>query len=267
MKTPVRVLVVLKCLFTLTACLLAAKAFAEEPAIAQRFAQRNIEGTIVISSLHGDQTIVHNDHRAQHRFSTASTFKVFNTLIALEEKAVSGKDDVLKWDGHIYDIPEWNRDQTLETAFKVSCVWCFQELARRVGAGKYRNYIRAATYGQLHEPFEETAFWLDGTLEISAIEQIDFLKKVYSHALPFSPATYQTLRQIMRVEQTPAFSMWAKTGWATRVKPQVGWYVGYVETLNEVWFFATNIVVSDAKNLPLRRQLTLEALQVSGVID
>jgi len=36
-----------------------------------------------------------------------------NTLIALEEKAVYGKDEVLKWDGQIYDLPDWNHDQTL----------------------------------------------------------------------------------------------------------------------------------------------------------
>jgi beta-lactamase class D len=109
-----------------------------------------------------------------------------NTLIAIEEKIISEKDEVLKWDGHIYEIPDWNHDQTLESAFKVSCVWYFQELARRVGAEKYRSYLRKSAYGELREPFDETSFWLDGSLQISAIEQINFLKKVYLRTLPFS---------------------------------------------------------------------------------
>jgi beta-lactamase class D len=60
--------------------------------------------------------------------------------------------------------------------------------------------------------------------------------------------------------------MWAKTGWATRVNPQVGWYVGYIETTTDVWFFATNIEVRDEQDLPLRQQLTRDALQAKGVI-
>lgn len=101
---------------------------------------------------------------------------------------------MLKGDGRTYEFPDWNRDQTLESAFKMSCVWCFQELDRRVGAEKYRNYLRKSAYGELREPFEETTFWLDGSLAISAIEQVEFLKKVYQRSLPFSPSSYETLQ-------------------------------------------------------------------------
>nr|WP_240067735.1 OXA-198 family carbapenem-hydrolyzing class D beta-lactamase OXA-1057 [Pseudomonas oleovorans]UKC75979.1 class D beta-lactamase OXA-1057 [Pseudomonas oleovorans] len=242
-------------------------AVAEDQVLAGLFSQHGMKGTIVISSLHNEKTFIYNEPRANLKFSTASTFKILNTLISLEEKAISGKDDVLKWDGHIYDFPDWNHDQTLESAFKVSCVWCFQELARRVGAEKYRNYLRESAYGELREPFVETTFWLDGSLQISAIEQVDFLKKVYLRTLPFNATSYETLRQIMLVEKTPAYTMWAKTGWAARVKPQVGWYVGYVETPKDVWFFATNIETRDEKDLPLRQKLTRAALQAKGVIE
>ena len=242
-------------------------AVAEDQVLSGLFSQHGMKGTIVISSLHNEKTFIYNEHRANQKFSTASTFKILNTLISLEEKAISGKDDVLKWDGHIYDFPDWNHDQTLESAFKVSCVWCFQELARRVGAEKYRNYLRESAYGELREPFVETTFWLDGSLQISAIKQVDFLKKVYLRALPFNASSYETLRQIMLVEKMPAYTMWAKTGWATRVKPQVGWYVGYVETPKDVWFFATNIEIRDEKDLPLRQKLTRAALQAKGVIE
>jgi beta-lactamase class D len=256
-----------KILISFLAFLFWGQAVAEDNALAQLFAQRGIEGTIVISSLNSGQTFIHNNSRARQRFSPASTFKIPNTLISLEEGAISAKDDVLNWDGRIYEIPDWNHDQTLESAFKVSCVWCFQELARRVGVQKYRNYLRKLAYGELNEPFQETTFWLDGSLQISAMEQVEFLKKVYRLSLPFSPSSFETLRQIMMVETTPTFTLWAKTGWATRATPKVGWYVGYVETPNDVWFFATNIVTRDEKDLPLRQQLTREAFQAIEVLD
>lgn len=247
--------------------MVSALARSEDQAIAELFSQREIEGTIVISSLHGDRTVIHNDLRAARRFSTASTFKILNTLISLEEKAISGKDDVMKWDGQVYEFADWNRDQTLESAFKVSCVWCFQKMARRVGAEKYKGYLRSAAYGHLREPFEETTFWLDGSLQVSAIEQVALLKKIYLRSLPFSAASYETLRDVMLAEQTPAFTIRAKTGWAARMTPQVGWYVGYVETKDDVWFFATNLEIRREKELPLRQILTREVLQAKGIID
>jgi beta-lactamase class D len=91
--------------------LVPAMVFAEYQVMAKLFARSGVDGTMVISSLHRGRTFIHNDARANSRFPTASTFKILNTLIALEEKAVSGKDDLLKWDGHRYDFPDWNHDQ------------------------------------------------------------------------------------------------------------------------------------------------------------
>ena len=247
--------------------LFSSRVAAEDLAIANLFAQRGIDGTMIISSLNSGKTFIHNAPRSTRRFPAASTFKILNTLISLEEKAISGKDDVIKWDGHVYDLPDWNRDQTLESAFRVSCVWYFQALARRVGADKYRNYLHKSDYGELHEPFDETTFWLDGSLEISATEQVEFLRKVYRRSLPFSAFAFETLRQIMLVEKTPKFTLRAKTGWAARLNPQTGWYVGYVETANDVWFFAMNMEIRGEKDLPVRQKLTREALQEKGIIE
>ena len=238
---------------------------AEDQELAALFAQQNVKGAIVISSLRSGETFIHNEPRARQRFTVASTFKILNALIALEEKVISSKDDVFRWDGHLYSIPDWNRDQTLESAFKVSCVWCFQQLARKVGVERYRNYLVRCGYGELHGPFPETTFWLDGSLQISATEQVDFLKKIYQRSLPFSAPAYETLGQIMIVERTPAFTLRAKTGLAGNSQPQVGWYVGYVETSKDIWFFATNLEIRDDNELPLRQKVTREALEAKGV--
>jgi beta-lactamase class D len=253
-------------LISLFTILLPAFASAEDLAISSLFVQRGIDGTLVITSLKSGQTYIHNDVRASQRFSPASTFKVMNTLIAVEEKAIADERDVFKWDGHVYDLPGWNHDQTLASAFGVSCVWCYQDLARRVGAEKYALYLKQSDYGELQEHFETTMFWLDGSLQISALEQVRFLEKVVRRVLPFSEAAYGVLQQIMLTEKTPAYSLWAKTGWATKVKPQVGWCVGYVETPKDVWLFALNMVIDDEKDLPLGQELVQIALQSKGII-
>lgn len=240
---------------------------AEDREIAALFAGAGVTGTVVIASLDNRNLFIHDDVRALHRFPPASTFKILNTLVALEEGSISGKTAVLAWDGQLHSMAEWNRDQTLESAFRVSCVWCYQELARRVGTAAYRKYIAAARYGELQDPFALTDFWLDGSLLVSATEQLEFLRRLHRRELPFRGRNYDILRQIMLVETTPAYSLWAKSGWANRVAPQVGWYVGYVETGDKVWLFVSNMIIRSEADLPLRRELTVAALRAKGVIE
>ncbi len=254
-------------LFPLTLLLLFPRpATAGDPAIAGLFTRKGLEGTMVLSSLKSGRIFVHNDDRASRRLPVASTFKILNTLIALEERVATGKDHLIRWDGRRHDLADWNRDQTLESAFRVSCVWYYQELARRIGAEKYRDYLNRSGYGKLREPFDSTTFWLDGSLEISAREQADFLRQLYLRKLPFRGSSYETLREIMVAEKTPEFTMYGKTGWAASANPQIGWYVGYIETPDEVWFFALNMDVRSESDLALRKQLVREALQAKGII-
>ncbi|MDR3089283.1 MAG: class D beta-lactamase [Desulfobulbaceae bacterium] len=238
--------------------------------IAKLFSNAGVTGTIVISPINEGKTFVHDDVRAGRRFPTASTFKILNTLVSLEEDVISASD-TLEWDGVSREITEWNRDQTLESAFRSSCVWYFQELARRVGVAKYKHYLATSGYGELHEPLNETTFWLDGSLKMSATGQVEFLKKVYRRSLPFKDSSYNSLRQIMLVEQNSEYALRAKTGWATKSGPpiswHVGWYVGYVETRKGTWFFAMNMDAPDQSVLPLRQKITREALRVKGIIE
>ncbi len=70
------------------------------------------------------------------RFLPASTFKIPNTLIALEEGVIQNEKDIIEWDGEDKGWSQWNKDQSLETAFPLSCIWFYQELASRVGDKK-----------------------------------------------------------------------------------------------------------------------------------
>lgn len=241
-------------------------AHAEDSAIADLFSSAGVEGTILIESTKTGQRFVHNNARSKQAFTAASTFKVLNTLIALEEGVIAGADSAIQWNGTLYDIADWNHDQTLATAFKISCVWCYQELARMVGAAKYPTYIRDSHYGELREPFDVTQFWLDGSLTISAEQQVVFLKQLATGHLPFRASSYATMKSIMLSEETPHYRLYAKTGWATRNEPAIGWYVGYVEVADDQWLFALNIDTHGATDLPQRKQITLDALRAKGIL-
>ena len=246
---------------------MSSQAHADDGDMAAVFARHGVQGTMVLLEDRSGRSHVHDGARARRPLAAASTFKVPNTLIALEEGAASGRDHVFRWDGRLHPIASWNADQTLHTAFRVSCVWCYQQLAAEIGPERYRAWLRRIGYGTLDEPFDATTFWLDGSLRISAWEQVRFLRAVRDRSLPFSAAAYDTLEEIMVIERTPTHVLRGKTGWAARVVPQVGWFVGYVETARRgTWFFATNIDIRSDTDQPLRERLTREVLQAKGIL-
>ena len=117
-------------------------------------------------------------------------------------------------------------------------------------------------YGNKKIGDEITRFWLDESLEITTFEQIKFLKRLYTNDLPFKIEDINTLKEIMIDEKNEDFIIRAKTGW----EGKYGWYVGFVETKNDVWFFATNIDTKSKDDLAKRKEITLEALKIKGII-
>ena len=105
-------------------------------------------------------------------------------------------------------------------------------------------------------------FWLDESLKINAFEQINFLKKLHKNNLPFKQNDIDALKNIMIDEKTSNYTIRSKTGWEGRY----GWYVGYIETKDDVWFFAMNIDTKSKDDLPKRKEITLEALKIKGII-
>lgn len=240
---------------------------ADEAGLAKLFNKRNVKGTIIISSLDGNTESIYNKARSEKGFLPASTFKIPNTVIALEEGAIANEKKIIKWDGEDKGWSPWNKDQSLETAFPLSCVWFYQELAKRVGNSKHLSHLDKLHYGNMKTGPNVTTFWLEGDLKISAREQIDFLKKLYKDQLPYKYEHLKILKKLMIVEETPQYVIRAKTGWAMRIKPQHGWYVGFVETSGQVWFFATNIDIERRSDSTYRKEITMEALKLEGIVS
>lgn len=234
---------------------------AKDTELKKIFNDFNVDGTIVIESLQKQTKYIYNDKRANTFFSPASTFKIPNTLIALNEELVN-KDSIILWDKQIREYESWNKNQTLESAFKTSCVWCYKEFASKIDKNKYKSYLEELNYGNKIIGDNITDFWLDESLKITAYGQIEFLKRLYKNDLPFKIENIDALKEIMIDEKTNDYIIRAKTGW----EGKYGWYVGYIETKNDVYFFATNINTKSKDDLAKRKKITLEALKIKGVI-
>jgi beta-lactamase class D len=229
---------------------------------AKHFQQLGVEGSILIYDPQSDRTYQHNQQRNQEAFLPGSTFKILNSLIALETGVINNELAILTWDGISRPlVPEWNQDLNMKEAFKLSAVWFYQVLARRVGHQKMQTLVRQSTYGNqdIGNPEDIDTFWLTGKLRITPESQIQFLRRLYHNELPFSKRSLSIVKDIMIVEQTPEYTIRAKTGWVgfeDTTKPQIGWYVGYLEKGKEVYFFATNIDIRDDNDPSARIDLT-----------
>lgn len=164
------------------------------------------------------------------------------------------------------NICEWNKDQNLKTALPLSCVWFYQELAKKVGIEKYSEYLNQINYGNKKVGTKADNFWLEGDIRISAKEQIDFLKKVYNEEYNFEEDYYKILKDLMIEEKNAEYTLSGKTGRAQRINPQIGWYVGYVETAKDTWFFACNLDIRQNSDVDYRKELVLGYLKDLKII-
>jgi beta-lactamase class D len=203
------------------------------------FEHFKVKGSCVVYDLKKDKFYFCN--RAQYTvpFTPASTFKILNSLIALQTKVATDENFILKWDGKDRGHEEWNKDTDMKNAFKNSTVWYYQELARRVGEKKMLKYVKKARYGNKNISGGIDQFWLTGGLRISPEQQIAFLVKLYKNKLPFKNRNLEIVKRIMIQEDTLGYVLRGKTGWGNDLKKNIGWYVGYVTKGNNVYFFAT----------------------------
>jgi beta-lactamase class D len=231
------------------------------------FAEAGVKGTALIYDEASQRWLVHDRERAEHAYSPASTFKIFNAMAALDAGAIKDEYEVIRWDGKHRRFPGWNRDHSLASGMKFSAVWFYQEMARRVGAERMQGWLDQVGYGNRSIGGAIDMFWLDNSLRISAARQIDFLRRLADGTLPFSGRAQETVRRITIVEDGPGWILHAKTGWSTKgaadAKTDLGWVVGWLERGGRRWFFAVNIDMPDAadaqKRLPLARKLLEDA--------
>lgn len=232
------------------------------------FKEKEVKGSFVLFDQSAGNYKIYDLERASRGFISASTFKIPNTLIGLETGVITGEDFTLKWDGKNYALENWNRDHNLASAFKYSVVWYYQEVARRIGSQDMQKYLDMFNYGNKDISGGIDRFWLTGAIRISALEQVDFLKKIYYAELPVSARSLEVLKKIMIYESTENYTMRAKTGWAVS-SDMTGWFVGYVEKADNVYFFALNIEAPEGKaNFAADRiSITKEILKEEKIID
>lgn len=200
------------------------------------------EGSFVLYDLEHDAWSIHNMEHATLQVSPDSTYKIYDALFGLEEGVITPEDSLITWNGKIYPFETWNADQTLQSAMLSSVNWYFQAVDEQLGTASIYNYIHKIGYGNETISGDLSSYWLESSLKISSIEQVELLTKLYLNSFGFAPENIQAVQNSLCLFSSENGTFYGKTG-TGRVDGQDvnGWFVGYIETADNTYFFATNI--------------------------
>ena len=250
--------------------LLSAQSFATEfkhnPKLDGLFEQYEMNGTFVLYDVELDQYTAYNSKRAEQRFIPASTYKIPNSLIGLSVGAVKDVDEILPYGGKPQPFKTWEKDMGLREAIAISNVPIFQELARRIGLEQMQKNVSLLNYGNCQIGNTVDTFWLDGPLKISAIEQTKFLAHLAQGKLSLSQDIQASVREIVKIEENDDWILYGKTGWVMATEPNIGWWVGFVESKDKIYSFALNLDIHNKKDAAKRIELGKACLKTLGVI-
>lgn len=199
-------------------------------------------GSFVLYDLKNDRWFIHDREQALVRTSPDSTYKIYDALFALDAGIISPENSQLAWDHTIYPFEPWNADQTLSSAMSSSVNWYFQSLDRQLGKTSLSSYMKTIGYGNKNTGGDLSSYWMESTLKISPVEQAELLIALYQNVLPFAPEHMQAVKEAICLSSSDRGTLYGKTG-TGRVDGQDvnGWFVGYLETPDNTWFFAANI--------------------------
>jgi beta-lactamase class D len=205
------------------------------------FTENGVTGTFALYDPAADRLALVNGKRAQTRLVPASTFKLPNSIIALETGVVKDENEIIPYGGKPQPFKQWEKDMSMREAIALSAVPIYQEIARRVGLARYRDWLARLDFGNRDAGTVVDQFWLDGPLKVSAVEEARFVARLAQQNLDASARSQSITRDIVRLESHDGKVLYGKTGWCFSCSPNVGWWTGWVEQDSTISAFSLNI--------------------------
>lgn len=224
------------------------------------------EGSFVLYDLKSDAWSIHDMERATQRVAPNSTYKIYMALFGLEEGVISPDDSLLAWDGETYSIEAWNTDQTLDSAMNASVNWYFQAIDRQLGADRIQSNLKEIGYGNETFSGDLSSYWMESSLKISPVEQVELLTRLEDGSLGFAPENVSAVKDSIRLLSSAQGTLYGKTGTGqTDGQNTNGWFIGFIETSDNTYLFATNIRSARAADGVNATEITLSILDDMGI--
>ena len=224
------------------------------------------EGSFVLYDLKSDAWSVYDMDYATLWTAPNSTYKIYDALFGLEEGIITPKDSFMAWNGADYPFEAWNADQDLYSAMQSSVNWYFQEIDEQLGTSALRSYIKEIGYGNEIINSDLSSYWMQSALKISPVEQVELLTSLYNNDFGFTPENVNAVKDSICLFSSENESFYGKTG-TGRVndKDINGWFIGYIETTDSTYFFATNIQSTENATSSKASEISFSILSDMGI--
>ena len=202
----------------------------------------NYTGSFVLYDQATDKWNIYNMDHASTRVPPNSTYKIYDALLGLESGIITPKHSTFTWNGEPCPFESWESDQDLTSAMHNSVNWYFQAIDSQAGFQSVKTFLQTINYGNQNTGTNLNLYWTDFSLKISPIEQVELLQNFYQNNFHFDRKNIQAVKNALLLSTTSSGSLYGKTG-TGRVngKDVNGWFVGYIESDNNTYYFATNI--------------------------
>lgn len=223
-------------------------------------------GSFVLYDQSADRWNIYNMDHASTRVSPNSTYKIYDALLGLESGIITPEHSTFTWNGEPYPFNSWEADQDLTSAIHNSVNWYFQAIDSQAGFEAVRTFLQTINYGNQNTGTNLNLYWTDFSLKISPIEQVELLQDFYQNNFHFDSKNIQAVKKALLLSTTSSGSLYGKTG-TGRVngKDVNGWFIGYIETANNTYYFATNIQSSSDATGSQATEITESVLSNLGI--
>ncbi|MBE7360346.1 beta-lactam sensor/signal transducer BlaR1, partial [Staphylococcus epidermidis] len=202
-------------------------------------------GSFVMYSMKKDKYYIYNEKESRKRYSPDSTYKIYLALFGLDRHIISDKNSRMLWNHNHYPFDSWNKDQDLNTAIQNSVNWYFERISNQISKNYTYDQLKQLNYGNKNLGSYK-AYWLEDSLKISNLEQVIVLKNMMEQNNHFSKNEKKQLSSSLLIRKNENYALYGKTGTGiVNGKYNNGWFVGYVITNHDKYYFSTHL--SDEK--------------------
>ncbi|MDK7942185.1 MAG: beta-lactam sensor/signal transducer BlaR1 [Staphylococcus epidermidis] len=202
-------------------------------------------GSFVMYSMKKDKYYIYNEKESRKRYSPDSTYKIYLALFGLDRHIISDKNSRMSWNHNHYPFDSWNKDQYLNTAIQNSVNWYFERISNQLSKNYTSDQLKQLNYGNKNLGSYK-AYWLEDSLKISNLEQVIVLKNMMEQNNHFSKNEKKQLSSSLLIRKNENYELYGKTGTGiVNGKYNNGWFVGYVITNHDKYYFSTHL--SDEK--------------------
>ena len=200
------------------------------------------DGSFVLCDNHLDSWKIYNLEEANKRIPPDSTYKIYDALLGLESGIITPEHSSMAWNGEHFSYSAWENDQDLNSAMQNSVNWYFQTMDSQLGLNKIQEFLNEIEYGNQTTSSNLKLYWSDFSLKISPIEQVELLKKFNTNGFHLHSQNVLSVKNAIKIVGTSDGTFYGKTGTGCIDGQDInGWFIGYIETSNNIYYFATNI--------------------------